>query len=154
MKQQTVKKLFDYDERGFLKLKTTGRRAGWQRPLPSPRRHIQVDKKVFYEHRLIFLWHHGFLPKNVDHINGNGIDNRIENLRAATPSQNSCNIGVTKRNRSGAKGVYWCATNLKWVVQITVRKRRRTIGTFINKEDAILARTKASEKFHRDFARD
>jgi len=66
---------------------------------------------------LIFLYHHGYLPKFVDHIDGNKKNNRIENLREATKSQNAMNQKVSTRNTSGIKGVMWHKRDKKWFVQ-------------------------------------
>jgi len=158
MNQAELKKLFDYDKAGFLVWKVRphrrgdlkGARAGWSRPLPSIRRHVQIGKKLFYEHRLIFLWHHGFLPKTVDHINGQGDDNRIENLRAATPSQNSCNSKIPSNNKSGIKGVHFY--NGKWIATITLRHKRKSKG-FKTFEAAKNFRLSAERKLHKEFSR-
>ena len=79
-----VKQLFDY-KKGKLFWKS-GRRAGHLRP--DGYRYIVIEKKTYLEHRLIWLYNYGYLPKEIDHINGSGKDNRIENLRSCTHSQN------------------------------------------------------------------
>ena len=66
-----------------------------------------INRKPYRLHRIIFMMHHGYLPKYIDHIDGNPANNRIENLRPATSSQNNLNRGKHKRNTSGYKGVTW-----------------------------------------------
>ena len=62
--------------------------------------------KMYLTYRLIFLMEHGYMPKYVDHINGDPADNRIENLREATAMQNGTNRGKQTNNTSGYKNVY------------------------------------------------
>lgn len=66
---------------------------------------VFIDKKRYKLHNIIFLFHHGYLPDIVDHIDGNSKNNRIENLRPATKQQNNCNQKIRKDNSSGWKGI-------------------------------------------------
>lgn len=54
-------------------------------------RHVGIDDKDYKSHRLIFLYHHGYLPKSLDHIDGNKSNNDIDNLRCATNQENAMN---------------------------------------------------------------
>jgi hypothetical protein len=83
----------------------------------------------------------------IDHINGNGFDNRIENLRLANPSQNLSNKRKINSNTSGTVGVTWDKANQKWIAQIMVNRRHIKIGRFLSKSDACAAR-KAAEIRH------
>jgi len=67
---------------------------------------IRYGKRSYKEHRLIFFYHYGYMPPQIDHINRVRHDNRIENLREATPLQNSLNRGSTRKSKSKYKCVY------------------------------------------------
>lgn len=66
---------------------------------------ICIDGKRYHFHHIIYLWHHGFIPDIVDHIDCDALNNRIENLRDATVSDNNCNKPLQKNNTSGIKGI-------------------------------------------------
>ena len=110
-----------------------------------------VNSIRFSVHRIIFMMHHGYLPKCIDHINGIKTDNRIENLREATFSENACNkLGNAK---SGIKGVFWSKYHKKWSVVCWKNKKHHFIGRFKNIEDAKTAVKKARIDLHKEFAR-
>lgn len=85
---------------------------------------------------------------NVDHRNRNGLDNRRENLRFATRSQNGFNTKLFKSNKSGAKGVSWYKWLAvpKWRADIKVNGRKIHLGYFHDKDEAIAARQTAEAK--------
>ena len=87
-------------------------------------------------HRLIYLWHHGFLPKCLDHINRNRADNRIENLRPATHTQNACNRSVPITNTSGVKNVTWNKESKKWQVALMIQRKTKYFGVYYDLEVA------------------
>lgn len=74
--------------------------------------------------------------KYTDHINGNKLDNRRDNLRSVTHSQNMKNRKKHINNKSGYKGVYWCSERKKWVAQIRVNRKRVFIGRFDTTKEA------------------
>lgn len=90
----------------------------------------------------------------VDHINGNTLDNRKENLRLCTNQENIRNCKVPKNNKSGHKGVYWCESRNKWSAQITIDNKTIALGRFDNIEDAIKCRNEASLKHYGEFSRE
>ena len=96
------------------------------------------------------MYHHGWLPIEVDHIDTCRTNNSIENLRAATSSQNQHNKRLQSNNTSGAKNVSYCLG--KWEVKLKVNKKQINIGRFDNFELAQLAAIMAREKYHGDFA--
>lgn len=119
---------------------------------------ISVKNKLFSAHRLAWTYVHGEIPDEmeVDHINGNPSDNRIENLRLATRLQNAANRKMHKNNLSGFKGVYLDSRrkNVKqWRASIVVQKKKHSLGIFSSPEDAHEAYKKAAEKYFGEFAR-
>ena len=115
-------------------------------------RHISWRNKVHKAHRLIFLLHHGYLPKEIDHINANRQDNRIENLREATRSENQCNRSILKSNSSGCQNVSWHKKSNAWVVRIMKNGKSKLIGYFKDLEFADLVATEARDLYHGKFA--
>lgn len=109
-----------------------------------------VRKKLYVAHRLIWAYVHGVWPKNdIDHINGNRADNRIENLREATRAENLQNRTVrNKNNTSGYPGVYWCKNKQKWCVEIKINRKKISLGNYDSKEDAVCARITGKKKYH------
>lgn len=114
---------------------------------------ILVKKKRYQAHRLIFMFHHGYCPEFIDHIDGVRTNNCIENLRPATQSQNQWNCKVYKSNTSGVKGVSWRKADNCWMARITVEKKEICIGRFKNIEDAKIAITKARIIHHPQYGR-
>ncbi len=86
----------------------------------------------------------------VDHINGNTLDNRKINLRICNSTQNIRNRPKHSNNTSGFKGVYKCES--KWKVVIGVDGKRIYLGTFNCKQKAALAYNQAAKKYHKEFA--
>ncbi len=113
---------------------------------------IWIDGQRYRAHRLAWLYHYGQWPvADIDHVNGDPTDNRIENLRECTDRENSRNRGPWKRNQSGLKGVH--AQNGKWRAQITADGEKIDLGTFSSREEAHAAYREAARKYHGDFAR-
>lgn len=110
--------------------------------------HSGATRKRITMHGLIFPVPEGFVS---DHINGDGLDNRRENLRIATPLQNTWNRKPTK-GRSAFKGVHWDKEVGTWRAVITEHGKPRTLGRFAREEDAAMAYTKAAERLHGEFA--
>lgn len=109
---------------------------------------VCYDHKSYMAHRIIFLMHHGYLPEQIDHIDGNGLNNDIENLRAATGSENQANKGKPSNNTSGFKGVSWNKKNQTWEASIVANNKKRFLGYFDSPEDAHYAYcTEASNTF-------
>ena len=91
--------------------------------------------------------------ESVDHINGNKLDNRKENLRICSHAQNMWNTKTPKTNKSGSKGVHWQEDRQKWVAQICYKNKTISLGRFNSFEDALKARLDAEKKYHGEFAR-
>lgn len=102
------------------------------------------DKTTRLHVHLGFKWY--------DHCNRNKLDNRKENLRPCTDSQNGTNKNLRVDNTSGVIGVYWFSRDKKWKAQININKKTKGLGTFDNKKDAIKARLKAEVEHYGEFA--
>lgn len=100
---------------------------------------IGINKKVYKAHRLIFLYHKGYLPKTIDHIDRNPLNNKIENLREINISNNALNRGKNKTNKSGYKGVSYHKESKKWRAQTMVNYKKIHIGSFNSPEIAYQA---------------
>jgi hypothetical protein len=87
----------------------------------------------------------------VDHINGDGLDNRRCNLRTATRAQNASNIHRRAHNKSGYIGVSWDAPRRAWQASVATNGRSLFLGRFANSEAAALARDKAARELHGEF---
>lgn len=117
-------------------------------------RRINVHKHGMVQvHRLAFYKAHGYLPKIVDHADGIRTNNAIENLRAATLSQNAINCKTPITNTSGRKGVYLHKATGKWQASIRAGDKLKHLGIFEKFEDAVKARENGEEKYHGIFKR-
>jgi hypothetical protein len=111
----------------------------------------KLNGKFYKTHRLIFMWHYGFLPSQVDHINGIRNDNRIENLRPATNGQNQHNAKIGKNNTSGIKGVY--KHKNKWRVRLMIDGVSKSFGLYNDIDYAKFVADAMRYKYHQEFAR-
>ena len=102
---------------------------------------------------MIYLMFHNKLPKYVDHIDGNKLNNKIENLREATNAQNSWNAGIRKNNTSGVKGVYWEKKSNCWHAQCFVNYQNHFLGRYKNIEEAKKVVAEFRTKHHGEFAK-
>lgn len=76
---------------------------------------VRVNSKLYLAHRLIFAMLYGCWPEDlVDHLNGNGTDNRLENLRKVSRIENNRNCAMKHNNTSGYNGVYFHTTAGRW----------------------------------------
>lgn len=105
-----LRDLFDYVDGNLIwrrprKGVNKDRIAGYTRP--DGYRATRIDGKSYLVHRLIYLYHNGYMPVVIDHKDGNPANNKIENLRECSMSQNSQNSKIKSGNRSGVKHVRW-----------------------------------------------
>jgi hypothetical protein len=89
----------------------------------------------------------------VDHVDGDGLNNRRCNLRPATSSQNKHNRGKGRNNTSGFKGVWWHKQHGRWAADIWLHSKKRFLGLFDTAELAHAAYCKAAAELHGEFAR-
>lgn len=101
--------------------------------------------KRIYLHALLMDF-----PENsdVDHVNGNTLDNRVENLRVCSRRNNLLNTGPSARNTSGYKWVTWNKRDQRW--RVTVSKKHG--GNFTNKKAAVVAANKLARELHGEYA--
>ena len=106
---------------------------------------IQINKKLYKSHRLAWLFINKEISKDlkIDHINHNKTDNKIDNLRLITQSENCKNRYLSTKNTSGCVGVSFCNLYKKWKVRISVDGNRKSLGYYAEKEEAILIRKQA-----------
>lgn len=158
--QELLKRLFDYDaETGVLSWRAglyRNRYAGMPAGCVGSNAHrkVKVCQEYYEEHRLIWMLVYGALPDSLDHINGNPTDNRLANLRKATPTQNAQNRKLRKDNSTGTSGVYWRTDSKKWRAGIGLGgKAMRWLGTFDSQEEAVAVRKLAEQEHFGEFAR-
>lgn len=106
--------------------------------------------EVVLMHRLIMN-----APKYlfVDHINGDGLDNRKVNLRLCYHWENIANQRMHKNNTSGYKGVHWSKEKNKWKSEIKVNYKNIHLGYFDDKIEAARTYDKASKIYHGEYGR-
>jgi hypothetical protein len=156
---ERIRETLDYDpDSGVLVWKIDigrGRRgcvAG-----PSPRKGylwIAVDGERIASHVVAWAHFYGSFPSfDVDHKDLDKSNNRINNLRESTRSQNMANVPPPKNNKSGFKGVCWDKQHGKWRSKICVNYKYITLGVFASKEEAARAYDDAAVKHFGEFAR-
>lgn len=99
-------------------------------------------------HQLAFLYMNGSIPECIDHINGDGTDNRWCNLREVTHAENSRNLKLSSRNTTGVVGVSWSKSRNKWVASINVKGKTKFLGRFNELSDAVNARKEAEKLYN------
>lgn len=119
-------------------------------------RRVKFKKRDYASHRLAYFIYHGVDPleKQIDHIDGNPLNNKIDNLRPVTNSQNQMNRGFQSNNKSGIIGVYWHKGIKKWESYINVKKKKKNLGYFDDIEEAKAARIAAEKKYFGEFRND
>lgn len=159
--QDQVRELFDYRD-GNLYWKVSKARCIKIGDLAgcvnnTGYRHVKINGKSYLAHRLIFLYHHGFLPKFLDHIDGNKPNNSIDNLREVTHSQNNQNRREDKYHdgkptSSRFKGVCLDKRREKWVAQIQHTTEHKYLGSFASEIEAAKCYNDAAIKLFGEFA--
>lgn len=142
---------------GLLKWKSmrTGVNADMVAGINNGRGHIvvRVDGRLLMAHRIIWKMVTGEEPSElIDHADTDGTNNIWTNLREADNSQNMMNARLSKRNKSGAKGV-WKHPNGRFTASIRAANRQYYLGMFGTKEEAEKVVAQERERLHGDFAR-
>ena len=108
-------------------------------------RQVRINSKMYQEHRVVYVIHHGHIPNRlqIDHINGDRADNRIANLRLLTHTQNC-------QNKKSAKGFSYNKRLNKYSAQLKVKGKQIYLGMFDTKEQAKGAYLEAKKLHHID----
>lgn len=144
--QERLKQLLSYDpETGvFMRLISV---RGMRKQLGSQHNNgywqVCVDYKIYLAHRLAWLFMYGEFPHDqLDHINGDRLDNRVCNLRLVTNKQNHENLKLHKNNMSGWRGVHFCNREGKWIARVVHNQTTFYAGSYFSREDAAEAAKK------------
>ena len=113
---------------------------------------IKAGGQEVLAHRLAWFFVYGKQPASIDHINRIKSDNRIDNLRPATASQNQCNRGVQSNSSSGVCGVARNTRDTAWQAYIKLNGKRKHLGLFREFADAVAARRLAESALFGAFA--
>jgi hypothetical protein len=130
--------------------KNVGEEAGTQRTDSDGMtyRSVSIKHTLFMSHRVAWLLHYGRWPASqVDHKDGNGLNNRIQNLSEVTNKQNAMNQKLNAKNSSGVTGVRWHKLAKKWTSRVVQDGREIYLGLFESFEDAVRARKDAESKY-------
>ncbi len=106
-----------------------------------------------FAHRIIFLMAHGYCPKVIDHIDLNPLNNRLDNLRAATHTLNNANMPKRKNTSSKYKGVNFHKHHGTWQAQIRKDGKYTALGSYKLEIEAAAAYDKAAKEIFGSFAR-
>ena len=152
-----LRELFSFDEHTGLftrRVRVANQAAGTvigaARPAGGRYMTTCIDQKDYLAHRLAWLYHHGEMPTGIiDHINGDGRDNRIANLRDTTQQINNQNHRRGHRDGSSRfQGVSWVKAKNKWRASLTVEGKARFLGYFQTEEDAHALYVKTKRLLH------
>ena len=113
---------------------------------------IGINRKFYGNHRLIFAMHHNYFPRQIDHIDRNTKNNKIENLRDATNAQNQWNTLKNPRNTSGYKNVIFRKDKQVWVCRFKVNGKHIMRGYFKTAKEANELAIQLRKEFHGNFA--
>lgn len=151
-----LRELFTYDSRTGIVYRRITRHAGKPCGTLINTGHLQVrlDKKGVCIHRIAWALYYGEYPSvEIDHINGDGADNRIVNLRLATSAQNNQNRRLSARNKAGVKGVFRVKRGKPWRVCIG-HAGGYYITQFDDFDEAVAHAAVKRREFHSTFAND
>ena len=127
--------------------KCAGKTAAHEMKRINPKSRTTYFRTVLYNqhyltHRIAWAMHYGEWPEKpmvIDHIDGNGLNNRIDNLRLVTAAGNIRNCRLSKNNTSGVNGVWYHKQCKKWVAELMYNRKKISLGLFEDINDAKLA---------------
>lgn len=152
--KEKLKKYLQYDKHSgeftWVKGHRLGKKAG---SVNNGYITIKLHQKAYQAHILAWIYVYGESPHLLlDHVDRNGLNNKIDNLRSATVSQNCAN--KAHYNKHGLKGIGFDKRHGKWYANIQINKKQTRLGTFKTKEEAHEAYMKAAKNIHGEFASD
>lgn len=157
--QQFLHEYFEYRDGGLYWIKSyarsivIGKRLGFIFTGHNSRRwKCEINGFGCFLSRLIFLYHHGWLPENVDHWDRDTLNDKIENLRAATFGENSRNSSSHKNSYSQYKGVTFRKNKNIWPSRINFNNKTIYIGEYKTEIEAALAYNREAVRYHKEFA--
>jgi hypothetical protein len=161
---QRLSELFNYKDGNFYwKVKRPNAQIGGKAGYVKANGYVAItfDSKKYYLHRLVWLYHHKYMPTIIDHIDGDILNNKIKNLRIATSSQNQHNRAIGKNNKTGIKGliIQKCKSKKGAIYsyyRISISndyKRIRKCFSLTAKKEAIQFLIKARKEIHGQYAR-
>ncbi len=115
---------------------------------------IQVSGASFHRSRIVYEMHYGDISDKmqIDHIDRDNTNDRIENLRVCSTAENCRNQGARRSNTSGYKGVSWFKDKSVWFAQLMVDGKQKYLGSFTTPEEAAAAYDEAAKIHHGNFA--
>jgi hypothetical protein len=136
--------------------KSAGKEAGWLTADNKGKFYygVRFNNRNYKAHRIVYALAFDCDPGNmeIDHIDGNGLNNTLSNLRIATHAQNLRNRGKTKANTSGKKGVYFSQQSKKWGACVRVNNKTVHLGLFDDINKAAAAYDNAANIHYGSFA--
>lgn len=113
---------------------------------------VNILKTTYLSHRVCWFLHYGKFPENeIDHVDRNGFNNKIDNLREATRQQNAVNRTKLSNNTSGFKGVFWRKSRATWIAVISFNHKTTYIGSYSSPEEASIAYENKAKELHGQF---
>lgn len=108
---------------------------------------LRIDGVLYKAHRIIWKMLYNEEPEEIDHDDGNGLNNRRTNLKSVTHQVNACNRRKPANNKSGQVGVLWCKKRFKWRAYIRINRREKFLGYFENFDEAVRIRKQAERDY-------
>lgn len=108
---------------------------------------VSINGKGWRVHHILWCMTYGYIPHKLDHENQNKQDNRLDNLREVTTTENNRNMPKPRHNTSGVVGVYFNKANSKWRAFVHLENKAKCLGSFKTKAEAIEARLEANKKY-------
>ena len=141
-KERPVKSKYDI----MWNTRFAGKEAGCERP--DGYRCVRFGKKLILTHRLVWTIEFGDIPDgmDIDHIDGFRLNNKIDNLRVVSRSDNLKNKAKSRFNKSGVTGVVFDKERGKWMAQIGGKGFHKNLGRFESFDEAVSARLLAEDE--------